>query len=324
LNVSGSTELVRATEAQKTARDRVTYAAWGERLELPQYLERERLLRAHPWAAHEMTTWLLVKAGVVMASCETFRMGSRLAAGRRVEEGSTYAVASVYVEPHFRGRGLATELMDLLIQQLDGQPPDDAQAVILFSDVGTELYERSGFEALRSREWVLPADPAAQHSEKVELIHQPNLPEALARFRRPNDTFLVWPSADQVDWHLERERCYAQLLNRVRPEACGARWGERAILWMADFKEEVLRVLLADLGDGAGALVNASLFGAAQLMAAKAGLKSVILWDEPWVFQGDVPVPGKQRERSSSIPMIRSLSDLPPGAWSRAPRALWV
>ena len=48
-------ELVLANADAKRARDRLTYAAWGERAHAEQYLIREERLCAHPWARETMT-----------------------------------------------------------------------------------------------------------------------------------------------------------------------------------------------------------------------------------------------------------------------------
>ena len=65
-----------ATEEEKRARDRVTYAAWGEGLSLRQYLDREQQLRAHAWARDAMETWLLCDRETIVCSCESLRMPS--------------------------------------------------------------------------------------------------------------------------------------------------------------------------------------------------------------------------------------------------------
>ena len=60
-------ELHLATETERAARDAVTFPEWGTRLTLEQYLERERVLRAHPFS-RGMRTWFLVEGSEVL--CE--------------------------------------------------------------------------------------------------------------------------------------------------------------------------------------------------------------------------------------------------------------
>ena len=139
-----------ADEREKRARDRLTYSAWGERLTVDDFVEREARLRAHPWARAAMATWFLRgDRGAVLSSCETFRMESRLRrAGGAVEHGVTFAVASVFTEPSLRGRRLASTMMEQLGRRLaESEPGADApHAIILYSDVGPAMYQRAGYQ----------------------------------------------------------------------------------------------------------------------------------------------------------------------------------
>ena len=101
-----------ATEAQKQQRDRLTHAAWGQTLSVPDFCARELRLRAHPWTAAGMQTWLLTTepggAGEVLASCETFHNDSFLRGeGSTLEPGDSWSIASVYTEERLRGRLLS-------------------------------------------------------------------------------------------------------------------------------------------------------------------------------------------------------------------------
>src|SRR5262245_2541358 len=123
-------ELRLASDEEKRARDRLAHEAWGERLAVEGFVEREERLRAHAFSRAGMRTWLLVERGDVVASCETFRMRSR----HRGADGHSFGLASVYVEPALRGRGHATAMLDRLHPALLDEDPA-AQAAILFSDV---------------------------------------------------------------------------------------------------------------------------------------------------------------------------------------------
>ncbi len=119
--------LCEAAAGDKLTRDKLTYEAWGDRLTLPQYLTRERLLRASGHARSGLHTWLLrLPNGVVVASAETYRLPLTPA-------GALEVVASVFVERPLRGVSMATRLIDALVAQrreagLDG--------LVLFSEVG--------------------------------------------------------------------------------------------------------------------------------------------------------------------------------------------
>ncbi|HLM71259.1 MAG TPA: hypothetical protein VK459_01150, partial [Polyangiaceae bacterium] len=200
-----------ATDEQKIERDLLAHEAWGQGLSPEGFAERERRLRAQAWAREVMLTWLLVdEAGEILASCETFRMESALHQkdGDPIA-GSTYGVASVFTEPKLRGRGYASRMMALLPAALLARDPG-ALSIVLFSDVGPGIYARVGYVERPAFDWVL--DPVeGDPGEGVELIGEEEVVSALSLIPRPAEGFVVWPTAGQVDWHLERERIYASL-----------------------------------------------------------------------------------------------------------------
>jgi GNAT superfamily N-acetyltransferase len=305
--------LVRATDAQKAARDRVCHDAWGAKLSVEQFLVREERLRGHAWARENMTTWLLEDDGVVLASCETFRMESRLDG----EAGHSHGVASVFTEPALRGRGYASTMMSAVVGAVRAGDRG-AHAIHLYSDVGAPIYERSGFVARPAFDWVagpLEGDPLALVDALLDEAAA-TVPEA------PREPFVVWPTAAQLDWHLERERAYAALLSRPRPRACGARAGSSVIRWVGDLRGDRLLVMLLDAAEPSA---RVALLEAARRVAHEAGLAGVSVWEDEAsasLFPGE---PMRRAPREGSLPMILPLaSGLSPEAFRCVPRALWV
>jgi GNAT superfamily N-acetyltransferase len=299
-------ELVVANAEEKLARDRLTYAAWGEPLALEQWLEREQALCAHPWAQQTMTWWLWRgDDGAVLSSCETYRMRSSL----RGTRGETWAVASVYTEPALRGRGHARRMMDALVARTRAE---GAQASTLFSDVGAPIYEASGYVARPAEDIVLTplvGDPAlgvdALLGEVVDV-------------REPDGAFAVWPTRDQLDWHVERARLYRPLLGRAPLPAVGARAGDGVIIWTTDAKQTSLKIVWLDATrrDQAEALLLS-----ARRVAHALDLGEVRVWAQPWPFAVD----GKREPRDGSLPMIAPLIPaLRADDWTQIPRAVWV
>ena len=282
--------IVEATEVQKRERDALTFAAWGSTLTPEQYMQREARLRAHAWPRAAMKTWLLTEGDAVLASCETYRMGA------------AYAVASVFTEQALRGRGHASQLMKLLEARIRELSPE-AQAIVLYSDVGAPIYERGGYVArpAQDREW------AAQPGTPAELLTQPfELPA-------PPDAFVVWPSAAQLDWHLERKRVYAALLGQRRIASCGARAGDGVMFWVAGYRHDRLQVLLWN-GREFDRLIET-----ARHVAAEAGFEKVVMWDQPGA-QG-----GTLLSRQGSLPMLLALdARVRAEDWLTIPRAVWV
>lgn len=310
-------ELRTATEAEKRARDEVTFVAWGDRLTLPQYLDREKRLRGHPWARAGMRTWLLVEGPEVLASCETFAMRAWWK-NTGEHEGVVDGVASVFVEERLRGRGYATELMKRLASRLT----EDARlASILFSNVGQELYERAGYFARPAIERVFAAEPGEPEHACDRLFGEEDLARELASAPRPGDGLLIWPTAEQLDWHLERERIYAGFLGRARLPVYGAAAGRARAFWRIDLKSDALIILLlaAERADEALAVLQA-----ARRVAHEAVLPKVVLWECAWPFELPDDA-GKLHRRSESLPMICPLRPaVDPRGWGQTARALWI
>ena len=316
--------LVLATEAQKAERDRVTHSVWGSPLTVEQFHQRELRLRAHPWCSAGMNTWLLCEDdGRVLASCETFHNDSwLLGPDGRHTRGDSFSIASVFTEAHLRGHGHATRMMDLVAAELERASPR-GHAAVLFSDVGAPLYRRSGYEEVPAWDWNLQARDEPSARRVHALLGDGDVAAALERMRRPDAPFYLWPGPAQVDWHLERERIYADLLHRPRPEACGATVGDSTALWamMARYGELVVLMLDARSDGDAAALLET-----ARAVAHRAGLTKVVLWEEPGTADVLARLPGATRvARDGSLPMVRPLRPgLPPAAAVPFPRALWV
>lgn len=295
-----------ATEAEKRARDEVTWQEWGSRLTVPQYLEREQALRAHPWCRRTMTTWFLTEGAEVRCSCETFRVDSNV--GPR--PGASFSVASVFTEPSKRGQGYAGQLMSALLERLREQP--DAQSSVLFSDVGAPIYEKSGYRAVPAFDWVLPPGNFPLQAQWLE--------EPVAAPRRcaaREGQLLLHPTAEQLDWHFERSRLYARFLGRPALTHYGARTANAAAWWTAQFKSDELLVLWLDAPDAAAA---APLLRAAQLQAHRAGLPRVRVWET--LSLGGLE--GARRiAREGELPMVAPLNATFTD-WHRIERVLWV
>jgi hypothetical protein len=213
-------------------------------------------------------------------------------------------VASVFTERALRGRGYASRMMTLLEERLRERDPK-AHAVVLYSDVGPSMYERAGYVAPRAafdRVWDAKAGDVG-----VELLHD------MVEIDAPDDPFVVWPDAAQLDWHRERERAYAALLGRTPIATAGARAGDGVLLWTKSYRNDRLLVLAWN-GREPDRLLEA-----ARNVAAAARLQKVAMWDQPGM-RGGALVP-----REGSLPMVRALdSRVRAEDWRTIPRAIWV
>ncbi len=304
-------ELVIADPELATAIDRVNHIEWGVPLDVPGHMEREARLRRGLWPTQSHRWFVLREGGASLASCEVYRMPS--------SHGMAYGIASVFVEPHLRGRGYSTALLDRVEAQLATEP--DAAACVLFSDIGPELYARRGYAARPAFDWIVSAalcSPAADLAA-VETFSETAL--AGLTLRPPVGPFAIVPIVAQLDWHLDRARLVAEIAGRTRGARCGARVGEESVIIYTDAEDELL-VLLA-YADGPES--SAALLTHAAHMAARLGLSRVRAFETPG-FDWEVAAPKTARiERDGCLPMLKPLR---PGVraedWTFVPRALWV
>ncbi len=315
-------DLVEADDLQKQARDGLTYQAWGKGLTPEQYAAREVRLRRHPWARDAMRTWLLVgDGGEVLSSCETFRMDARVRRGDAALSGLAYGIASVFTEPRLRGHRYAQAMLERLHPRLRALHPSGLAAV-LYSDVGGPIYARAGYVARPAFDFVFPSEPGDPADGVDALVKETELEGALALVPEPADPFVIPPSVAQVDWQLERERCYAGFLGVPRPSSAGARVGRSVMLWATSGRRDFNVLLMHAEGPREASLLMRS----ARRMAARVGVAAVRLWEEPRPFPWPLPEDGGRREpRDGSLPMLCPLEPaVRPEDWRAIPRALWL
>jgi GNAT superfamily N-acetyltransferase len=291
-----------ATADEQRARDGLCASVWGGGLTVEQFVEREARLRSHWWPRAVMRSWLWeADDGAVLASCETFALESQVGPAR----GHAHLIASVFTEPRYRGRGYASAMLHALAAW---SRADGAQAMVLFSEVGPALYQALGFRPVPSFDVVLPASAGASApaAASFETVWPP----------AANGELRLARTAGQLEWHLERERYYAEVMGRPRPTASGARLGGASIGWTAYFKSNELQVLWVDASE------RAALLALACAEAARLGLSQVRVWDE-----GDggwaAALPGaKVVPRDDEVPMFLPFSaELQ--RWSAIERAMW-
>jgi GNAT superfamily N-acetyltransferase len=292
-----------ATAPERTARDRLTFDAWGDRLTRAQYLDRERTLRQTTHGRIGMHSWVLRLPNlVVAASCETFRLP--LAPGGVVE-----VVASVYVDPPLRGVRMASRLMEALVESRREAGVD---GLVLFSEVGHAIYAHHGFKVLPAPTRGAPARPAPPGTPPA--LGRAALPMLLERRNALRTGQIGLQLLDTlVDWHLARAAFYARALARPEPESVGMIDGEVVARWVADYKNDVLRVLPGASLTGILARAGAE--------AASLGLAGVELWDDAHsvLLAGPLPI-----DRGDDVPM--GLSFTPRGELFLGPlsRACWA
>jgi N-acetylglutamate synthase-like GNAT family acetyltransferase len=294
-----------ATESEKVKRDSLTFAAWGQQLTEQQFLWREQQLRSHSWAQKNMQTWLWLDGQKVLASCETFSLECNVGKTPAI----VWAIASVFVESHLRKQGHSVAMLKSLIEVAREQ---NISALILFSEVGTAIYERVGFQAIPSFDFVVEARPTAQ-----VLTASDN---SMFCQVTPGDSQLYVPaSAGQLDWHVQREKAYGALLKKNElPFHCanvGDSWATFTAYWKTN-ELHVTSVSISNARDGEG------LIAGLQQLAFEQQLERVRIWDS----QGFdfATIPGVQRvSRDDEIAMFNALTSKT-DEWIAVERGLWV
>jgi hypothetical protein len=315
---------VQARDDEKRGRDVLGHAAWGDRLTIDEFVAREERLRATPFARASMTMWLLVEeddpARRPWSSLETFRVPSR----HGMRPGFTYEIASVLTEPALRGQGYASLLLTEVGAHIAREPR--AQAMTLYSDVGAAIYARAGYAPVPAEDWVFSAQRA--QGSAVARSDDRAVLEAVLAAHRPRGRFALRPSADQVDWHRERERIYAEALGTSAVAHGVLCFEEGYALVAGDLKQRRLVVLA---WRAPTPRIAEALLTACADEAARAGLREVRAWaandpaDErsivevaPWLGVRRVARPG-------SLPMLRPIArGLDAGAWRTVERVQWV
>ncbi|CAI7762069.1 unnamed protein product [Closterium sp. NIES-53] len=268
----------------------------------------------------------------------------------RAHKGNVYGIASVFTPPAMRGHGLATHLCRT-VPSLLSQCDPSALAAVLYSDVGEHLYARAGFTAPPH---VLPPSMHAfgvqegeegerrvrESSARVEWLRRGEQVAAavdgyvymLSQRPAHSASFLVLPSAAQVDWMVEREHFCAQLLGVEPLPWSGARCNDALMVWTMDVarRNKYIKVLLfhagsnpSDTAAAMAAAVHAAMharipFTAPSTTSApSASSGGVVAWG-PEAITGSWPIQDchlaeagvtvHRGARSSSIPMLAPLS----------------
>lgn len=239
-----------------------------------------------------------------LASCEVFTDDAQVGARR----GRAITIASVFTEERLRGHGHAGAMMTQVLRSLSS----DVLAATLFSEIGVGLYSRLGFFAVPSFDTFFPA---ANEKPTGVTFHEHAAP--LPRHEAPDaQTLRLALSPERLDWQLERERIYGEVLRRPKLEVHGASVGDSSITWTAYWKTNELQVLTLDARDGAAT----QLIAAARWAAHLAGLPVVRVWETTALAS----VPHARRlPRTDEIPMFAALAP-GVGAWTQVERGLWA
>lgn len=303
--------------AAAVALDTLTHAAWGRTLSLPQYLKRERILRAAPFSQHGLRAWTLQRAGSVLASCETYACDVSLGGrGGTTGQGVGHGIASVFVEPSQRGHGYASELLRRVHATLQAE---GALLCFLWSEIGPTLYQRLGYVArpLSLRRYAAaPKEESHGAAPPWQLLTLAELGTALAVRQLGNRglPFRIDVGHSQIDWYIRRAAFYSACQGRPISRYVAAQAGDALAVFCPDLVGNVLRILT--LYPGSRLATAGSVFEprsaegenlrnalhAARTVAGELGLPAIELWQNP--LNAAYLRGGTQMPEADDLPMV--------------------
>jgi GNAT superfamily N-acetyltransferase len=327
-------ELAIATEADRAARWRLHAAEWGKGYPSADlFVQREHALAHSPFGQGQLQMWLLQGPDGPVASLEVYAAPAWVIQPRpavaehehteddlqaEVQLQTLFAFASVLVEPALRGRGYAAALMAHAVAEAGRQ---GAAATSLYSDVGADLYRRSGHYQHVARESVR-AVRDDRWPDAVEALLLGDVADLLAAEHEQSGAWLAAssvpaivevPTVERIGWFAVRSQYRAWARGQQPSELVGARHRQGFVLWTADAAEPVLHVLLWR----PQSMMDAELLAAAAAAQARElGLQQVIWWDadrdtglDPYRRSDLQPPDALARTRNTALPMLAWLGD---------------
>jgi predicted N-acetyltransferase YhbS len=115
-----------------------SYDLWGEGLTRRGYGQYNAAQVRTTWGRKNLARLALVENGRLLATAKRYDLTARI--GTRTIP--MLGIGAVFTPPDLRGRGLARNLIDLMISEA---AQDGIQAALLFSEIGPDYYARLGF-----------------------------------------------------------------------------------------------------------------------------------------------------------------------------------
>lgn len=314
---SGDYALVRANSVQQAERWRHHHHAWGEGFDPALYLRREAALCDLDYCRAALTMWLLCDVrGQPLASLETYdtEFWSVDNEGQlHRDKGQT--LASVLVEPRLRNHGYATMLLDAVMQATRAS---GNTLTTLYSDVGPQLYRRSGHMLHPSQEVFRRVEAHQAWPDHVQELGMGDVADLLTADAAQQAAWLGASTApavceiahvERVAWFHTRTQYRSWARGQMASPVVGASAGADGwCLWTADSALPQLHVLAWRPRDAAGAR---RLTEACLAHAAERGLREVVWWDgdrdtglDPYHRPSTMPTGAEARTRESSLPML--------------------
>ncbi|KAK6840486.1 hypothetical protein PG995_016240 [Apiospora arundinis] len=285
---------------------KLTAAAFGAPFSEQDYLEREEYLDQQPLTRDGgWRTWCLRTTteplSQAVASCKTIRRDLLVREANIVAEKKGYCIVNVVTHPDFRGRGLASELLQHLGRWLDG--PGEATASMLYTSIGNFYHDR-GWKMLPAYqveiscptpEHVLPSARTLSATRtltgaEIHALCGRDMEGIRASFQTLEDNedeihLSVLPTPDITAWMQAQGDFTASEMFDRKPTHHGSvcETTESWLYWYHDYRKQHLAVQRIHLGESSNRLqlvqaLTAMLFDAVK-EARGWNLATVVVWD---------------------------------------------
>jgi GNAT superfamily N-acetyltransferase len=184
-----------------------TFPTWGEGLSRASYGRWNVAQERTEWGSRRLARWALVDRDELLASAKRYDLMCRID-GREVR---AVGIGAVFTPPARRGRGHARAIIETICQRAKA---DGAEVALLFSEIGTDYYERLGFH-------VVPVTTV-----EIAVRRGPGAPAVLVRAGEVQDAanvaamyaqratgfrLALLPDAAQVRYAIQKKRLFTGL-----------------------------------------------------------------------------------------------------------------
>ncbi|KAL1838547.1 hypothetical protein VTJ49DRAFT_2545 [Mycothermus thermophilus] len=307
-----------ATPHQRILSWTLNGASWAGNMTLDQHIGRETALSEAALSANGGTTYFILHPRddpeTIVSACEVTRKRACVLSGEdggnQPREVTAYGIASVFTNPRFRGRGMASHMLRKVQEFVDNELKAEFGA--LYSDIGREYYTRLGWRDWRTPQLLLTLSEAKRdggggssatlsangsvpiYEEDVRKLAKEDIQRVkdslIASAKRGNGgdktRIAFLPHTEQFLWHFTRDRYMCKVLAGREVVNRGAKTPDSSawVLWDHDLRERKLKVLRL-VEDTAGTNSDdkrradvKTLLRAAVAEAADWGLPKVSVW----------------------------------------------
>lgn len=161
------------------------YSIWSPGLSPDAYRHYIQYQFALPWGRRNLRYWNYVLDREPVSSCKIYNIPLQ----SRSKQYRVAGIGAVFTPERHRGNSYATRMLELVI---DRCRKNNFDALLLYSDIGTEFYEKLGFELLGDSDFrfalepnSIPADRVARSLDlTVRLLAQSDLENVIRMYDR--------------------------------------------------------------------------------------------------------------------------------------------